>query len=770
MTRPDLAPAAACLATVLSSVLVALGVLGSPAAASLAPARAGADGDEAPLRVSMSSLNPSVIPRRGALIVTGKVTNTSESTFTDLQVYLLTSREPIGTKADLAAAAASEPTAEVGDRLATEGLFTEIGDLGPGESAQYAVSVDRTDLEITDEPGVYWIGVHVLGAEEGIREPVADGRARSFIPLMERGTQPVQVALTVPLREQVRRGTDTRLLDAARWGRLLRRDGRLERLVSLVSASTEPITWVVDPAVLEAASSLAAQNPPLDTRDDGSGPPPGPGEPSPSPAPSPSPGAESSAGAPSGTGSADPSARSSTDEANQANQADAGDDASDGASGESEGGGGSDEASAGRARDAAAWLQSFRNLAERSAVMALPYGDLDVAAVASNRFTGLQRLATRLSASATGALGVDSDPIVAPGSGYLPGRAISRLDNDAPVLVSDQALPDAEGPFLTRQNGVDIALVDSSASSGGPGPNPRTDPLALRQRILAEVALHALSEDSAQPLIISVPEGWDPGPDWRQADFFGGLAVGWLQQVDLPTALVRGTGPVDTSLPVYPLDERRSHIPLANQVASKELIKTGSTYAELLTRNDSVSDSLSETALLASSVDARSRPGPAVTLARSTANRVRLVMSRVVLDGPAFVLLSSDRGPIDVTIANNLERTVTVRLEAVTGSADLAIDAPRAVTLGPGQRRPVGLRADSSSTGVRSVTLRAVTQDGTPIGTEVRLSVRTSNVGLVLWLVMGAGGVIFLLAVAARIRRQLRARQATEGPSPEPAS
>ena len=30
------------------------------------------------------------------------------------------------------------------------------------------------------------------------------------------------------------------------------------------------------------------------------------------------------------------------------------------------------------------------------------------------------------------------------------------------------------------------------------------------------------------------PAGWNPGPDWREADFFSGLRVPWIQLAPIP--------------------------------------------------------------------------------------------------------------------------------------------------------------------------------------------------------------------------------------------
>lgn len=719
MTRPHRSRSRARLAGAVSTALLAAS---AAAAGGSAAAAAEEEETDTPLAVSMDGLTPSVIPRRGPITVSGEVTNRSEETWLDLQVYLLTSAAPIGDAAALAEAAASDPATEVGGRLATEGLFTEIGDLAPGESTDYTVTVRRADLEISGEPGVYWIGVHVLGAGAGARDGVADGRARAFVPLVPPQTARVKVALTVPLRQQVNRDPAGRLLGLERWQQALGPGGRLQRLLAFASTSRRPLTWVVDPALLDAATSVATENPPLSTDDDGSG------AESEDPAPSddPSPTAEES------------EPLTEPDEADEADEVGF------------------------AAQQAAGWLERFRRQARLGEVRAVPYGDLDVAAATNQRFVELVARAHRLSSSAMARLGVASRPVVAPPTGYLPGRALARLEDTAPVLIQDLAMPQAEGVLLTRLNGVDVALVDSTASSGGPGPNDPAGPLAIRQRILAEAALDALGGEE-EPLLVSLPEQWDPGEDWRQARFFAGLDVPWLRQVGLDEVLAAGPGARDTTLPVYPRGQRRAQVPFANLVATRELARTGNIFATLLTDNDSVGDQLAQAAMLTSSYAARSHPGRALARARSTQNQVRLTMSRVVIEGPTFVMMSSTTGTIDLSLVNNLTAPVTVRLEAVTGN-QLDIRVPDTYVLEPGQRTPVRMAADAADIGVRSVLVRATTVEGEPVGTEVRFNVRTSNVGLVIWLVMGGGGALFLIAIAARVWRRVQTRRATPGP------
>lgn len=714
--------AAACLAAVVLAALVG-GLL--PLAPTVPRAQAAPQtrrADDAPFGVTIESMSPSVMPSRGRITLAGTVTNNSDDTWTDLQVYLFHSASPITSQDGLAEAAATAPETDVGGRITEEGLFDEIGDLEPGESTTYTVSVSRKDLAITGEPGVYWIGTHVLGALDGVRTGLAAGRARSFMPLMEEGAPGTELAMVLPLRERVRRGTDGSLLGLQHWQRSVQSDGRLGRLAAFSDDAGGDLTWLVDPAVIDAVGSVAGDNPPLSTAGDGTGPDQEGEEPSESPSPTDDPTTP-------GGGTTD--------------------------------GGSEEEADvpSPEAEQAAAWLESFRADAADDSVMALPYGDLDVAAVASNRLGGILDEGQRLSEATMSNLGLFSRPAVAPPHGFLPARALASVDSDTSVLMTDRAYPTVGGSVVGRPDGTRVVLTDTAATAGGPGPDDRTSALAVRQRLLSEAALHALTPQRDQPLVISLPTHFDPGDDWQAANFFEGLDVPWLRRVGLGSVIDAGPSTTTSQPPLYPAGQRDAHIPLANQLATRELRDLGRVYADLLTFNDSVADQLAETGMLASSYEVRARPAAALTRARDTALRVRRELRKVEIDGPSFVNMTNEVGPIAVTVENGLDQTVTVQLEAQTRSDDLEIEVPDAITLGPGQRTPVRMRARAATIGVHNVTLVATTEEGHPLGGQDQFNVRSSNIGTVIWFVMGGGLAMLGAAIAVRLFRRVRAHR-----------
>ena len=719
VTRSVLERVAACLATGLFGTAVA-------PFATIAPANAA---EETPLRVSISSLTPSTIPNRGSVTITGQITNTSDESWTDLNVYALTSPAPFRTRAELAEANATDPTLAIGPRLTDTGLFDSIGDLAPGSSTNYTLSVPRRRLEISGEAGVYWLGVHVLGASALGRDGVADGRARSFIPLMEAGGPATTLSLVIPVKGKVQRESDGTLSNLEGWHEQLSPEGQLGRLLEFSGTSFDvPLTWVVDPAVLDAATTAASDNAPMSTaptdgEDQG-------GEASPSPSPSPS--------------------QTPTD----------------GASGEPPGE--EPQRSAG-AIEAADWLQTFRRQAAQHTVLSVPYGDLDVASALRNDFEAVFEQGTELSAATMEGQGVDSTPVVAPPDGYLPNPVLEQLDPATPVMLSDAAFPGSDRAVVETEDGHQVVLTDSAASAGGPAPTATHSTLAIRQRVISEAALHALSGQRDQPLTVGTPETWDPGSDWRIADFFAGLDVDWITTRDIPGVLANaefrdGETPQTAESLVYPRSQRRNEIPVPNLIATKELSETGDVFANLLTRNDSVDEFLGKSALLASSATVRRRPRPAAALARETTRDIRNRMEEVRIDGQPFVVMSSEEGTLAVTIINDLQEPVTVGIEADTGSVNLVIPSPDPVELGPGERATVRLRATSKEIGVHSVSLMPTTEDGQPLGNETTFSVRSSQVGLVIWVIMGIGAAVLVIASGIRIAKRVRERKATHGP------
>ncbi len=257
--------------------------------------------------------------------------------------------------------------------------------------------------------------MHALGFNDDGGDNLADGRARTFLPLVSKTKKTVDTALVVPIRHAVRHEPDGRLADTPSWEQALSK-GRLHSLVEFgVAAGSRPLTWLVDPAVPDAARALAAGNPPrsLDATIDPDSDPSGDASDSPSPSDSASPGSDDSA-----QDDADPTAEQEA---------------------------------------ASSWLDRLHTGLEDSQILSLPYGDVDVSGAAVHD-PAAYRSARKRSGDSLEPWGLSTSPAVSSPSGYLSLAGLGITDSSSTVIVTDRMLgdhaptvADTDGPHAGRR-------------------------------------------------------------------------------------------------------------------------------------------------------------------------------------------------------------------------------------------------------------------------------------------------------------------------------
>lgn len=724
-------PTAAILAALLT--VLALPFLAAPAASADTTARAtatfpattgGAARDprtehqgveHTPLTVRLLAMSPATIPVRGPIVLRGTVSNVSDTTWEDINVLPFISDEPITTRAELSEQAATDESAEVAERLTHPEMFVSIGDLAPGQSTSFRIRMPRRLLPISGTPGAYWIGAHALGTDEQGRDSFADGRARTFIPLVPRNQQgSTAVALVLPLREEVNRTDRGRLADADRWAARLSANGALGRLLSFAeSAGAQPFTWLIDPADLDAAADLAAGNPPMSLGEARPEPPEESPEESPgeSPAPTAGSGDAGSAGA---SRFAVPVEEVSSD-----------------------------------------WLERLIETTRGQVVLGLGYGDPDVASLVHRRPSMLEK-ARRLAEQRFAARDIDTTSAIVPPDGWLDEDSVATADAEM-VLLSDHGEEQERTRWKTG-TGSDLVLSDERVLEGGPTPADPLDALALRQRILADAALRAL-DGVESPLPVVLPAGWDPGPGWRSADFFAGLGQPWLSLVSLSPGSTADLPTYPTPLR-YPDRVRQREIPQANVRAASQLINVGALYNQLLDTTNDVYRQLLGAGLLAVSYHARDEPVDVrqQTLSHAAALEEQLEAIHVEL-GTDFVTLSGGEGVLTASLVNDLEQPVTVGIRAFTEDPGVTITAPDPVRIGPGERVAVRLHAEASTIGVHEVLLTPVTEGGRLVGDPLSFNLRTSQVGRLIWYILIGVGALLAVAIVLRIAHRVRSHR-----------
>lgn len=687
-----------------------------------APARtlAAQDEEKTPLAVNLSSMSPAQIPRRGALTLAGTLENRSDEAWTDINVAPFMGSEPITTRDGLDEAARTAPEVSVGNRLTDPGTYSTVAALAPGESTPFTLRIPVRSLPVSGEAGVYWIGIHALGTNVDGRDSVADGRARTFIPLVPRAVArrtTVPVSVVVPFRERARRAADGRLNGPQRWERLTGVNGRLRRLVDFTaSAGSLPVTWLVDPAVLDALADFGQGNPPLSL---------GPRQRADeSESPSPEPGGSQDA-----SESAEPSEDASASE-------------------DDESGPGSPTDTARSA--AAGVLAGFLASARERPLLTVGYADPDVVSLARRRPALIDR-ADALAAERLAVRDLTGTPTVAPPNGYFDPDLLPEVPEESLFLLTDRGRT-SDPVASTLLTGQTLVLTDRRVARGGPSPLPPRDPLALRQRLLAEAALEATrGSGDPRPVVLALPQRWNPGPRWREAGFFDGLDTPWIRVSALPT----GPAPAFDGTLAYGPAQLEDEVGIVNVMATRSLARTGTVLANLLANENDVRVRLSGAAFQASSYAARR--APRLTAAQALALNVlaRERMEKVQVTGTDFVTLSGGSGSLTVTLVNGLKQPITVGLKAVTDSTRVEIETPDPVDMQPGERTTLRLQV-TSGVGIHDVTLFPVTAEGETVGTPLDFNLRTSQVGRLIWYILAAGGTLLTVMIARRIVLRIR--------------
>ena len=434
------------------------------------------------LEVTIEQLSPSSLVPGEPVVVSGTVTNLDPHRWKDLQAFLVVDSSPMTTREELDALLESPADTYNGDRIGarpgdedTRGLYDDdITPLAPGASTRYELSVPFSQLNLAETPGVYTVSIHVLGerVDQG-RLDGADGRARTLMPYLGEEQDPTGVSVVIPLHHPLERGADGRyadldeLIGSISYGGLLR-----NRLDLIPATSTAQATVMVDPALVDALSDIAAG---------GLGPPViGDGE----------------------------QRRAEEDAYSTADQIAASEFLS------------RLELAATRSNvliepygraDLTAVAQRPRLFLQRTLEQVEERALEDVALPGNPVLqpacelvpTALNRIAARRLVL------VRSNQVVGWTSGDGP-RGLLR-DERVPVLVADAAL-----------------------ETGGPAPGPSDGPLHLRQRVLAEAALQSVAGEP--PGLVFLPsETWDPGPGTVGADLFDQLDTPWTYTASLPS-------------------------------------------------------------------------------------------------------------------------------------------------------------------------------------------------------------------------------------------
>jgi hypothetical protein len=652
--------------------------------------------------IELTSLDPAIGTPRARLRATGVLHVIGDLTLTEVEVRLRISSTRLNSRGELTAVAAGRTSSRDGDIVASQRLR---GRLTSGQQANFDVAVNLKDVESLRE-----FGVHVLNVEVVARSREGLARAaivRTFLPWVpaRRDFKPAGFAWLWPLVAPPVRLADGRYVDDGLAGEMAA-DGRLGRITAAGSRLGQqmPLTWVVDPALLETAEDMSdgytvrAEDPSQPNVD--------------------------------GTGAG--TAQQWLDQVRDATRL------------------GAVAALPYADPDVVALrrggLTSDVLVArDRGDAMAADLLDRDVVTDLAWPADGYADRATlrALRSAGTQAVVLNADAI--PTELALPFTPTGRVD------------------IATRDGRLAGLLYDPVLTATlGAGANQQ--PLLAAQRFVAETAMITAELPGIGPertILIAPPRNWSPPPELLDRIVSASLGAPWLSPVSVGDLQASKSPEIDRKPLTYPRSIRRRELPVAYLDAVRDLHARIATFSAVLTEPERIVPPLDAAVLRLESTWWRSRDD---RLGRLTGTRgyVLELRDRVQVL-PGSYTFGSKSGTIPLTVSNDLTQAVSVRIGLTPAPPRLEVGTLGQVRIPAESKVQVEVPATAIANGPVVIRTALLTPAGDQYGQAVQLRIQVTQYGTVALAITGVAAAVLFAAAGYRLFRRAAAARRTAG-------
>ncbi len=670
-----------------------------------------ADPANSVIAVVVDRLTP-IAPQPGDILrISGKLLNTSGSTVTKVSARLGVSASPIVERAQITKSSELElnPEVEPVDYFLNRTKVAVSDALKPGDEASFEMAIPVNDLPLGRD-GVYTLMVEVLGAnKEGSLS--RQGGVRTFVPWMGLDSNPIDLVWLWPLADYPAQEANGVLLNEG-IPRSLAPGGRLNSLLTIAAINSNKVSWIADPQLLQVAQDLSGGY-----------------------------------------------------------QVRSGDSISVGDL--------SQESGQWLTRLGLALASSQKSNPRESAtgdrlpLRVTPYADIDASAVTRTGMdTDVVRSTTMAGSIASSVLGktVSGTLYWAP-SGRLNKRTGDLLASSGvrTVILRGNALPPSNPNTIstglsvlgTTYGGMNAVLIDPGLSTTlGLPQSSKSNEILMRQRFLAETAVlsQLIPNDSSSRMIVAGPENirWNPAPTVLNTLLDATGNVPWLNSASLSDLLTENSTAIPRKRAGYGPKAQGAELPASYlakvQGASEQL----ASLTAVLDNPSGVTDAYAETILRAQSSAWRSDPATGEELVSSITTSLQEQINKVYALSEGTITLSGKSGLVPVTIANDLDRSVTigVQLRGIP-SARLESKPLYEITIEPGKKVSVELEATVVGGRTLSAGVQLLTPEGQDFGLPARIElVSTAYARAAAW-VIGAAFIAMVLFVVVGITRRV---------------
>jgi hypothetical protein len=327
------------------------------------------------------------------------------------------------------------------------------------------------------------------------------------------------------------------------------------------------------------------------------------------------------------------------------------------------------------------------------------------------------------------------------------------------VILTASALPGWQRrqgsivQYATTRGPVPL-FVNDSLDVGVPG---QISVVTLRQRILSEAALavlqHPIDPTSHADAVTMVDPLWNPGNLAAGSELTKAFDAPFVSASSLDDLLTRRTLASYTGR--IPTTAKASTLTRSQLEAAYDLLTTGRTLTSIMSASSGTDSTFARDAAEVLGVRWRQHSQTGITIARARARAAGADLDKITIAGPPSVTLSSSSGGFPLTITNGTKQDIRIGISIDSSNPALTIPQIKPIAIGAGERHTVTVKIDLKNQNTTYLTASLVSGNGETIGPSAKpFKVRSSKVGVVLWVAMGLTGVLVLVALVRRFRRR----------------
>ena len=622
---------AVCAVILTLALLLAMALVALPAGADPGDQQPVPDQEVPELHVELTDISPAVLRPGEDLTIRGTVQNVSAETVDQVSLDLIMQRHALSSRAAVQAWHNGTSSSRIGTATpVTEELDV---DLEPGQSVSFRITMPSGPTFAERSPwGPRGIEVEASGAN-------GTGWARSLLlwfPEESPLAAPAELSVLVPL-------TPT----GAEWHQAVADDAPVAevaatRLLPLVHAADDDITWALDPALLETQPVV----------------PPGPIQ----------------------SQSADPTAAAETGEESTAPDPEPGPEPGDGETNENSTTGAPDDGDDAdpsgpddETADPALRDVLVREAAGRDLVK-LAYADADLSALSHAGDLSLWRMGENRGTALLDHAGLEPLPGVHWPAGSVDGTALGALAGEGAqaVVAPEHILTDVPGaaldaPTLVHTTSGPVPAVAPDARISGllaatDEAGQELDPLISRQLLLADSAAAVRQHPQSQPgLLVTLPR--DVTADHLEGNLTELLAAPWLEPTNMSGLLGHNAASERTvATPVVGDGDRLPPGAIADLESQHDAVRD---LARTVEASQPLLDQVEPAILTGLSAAWRGHTDDRGDLLARVDDLIEQVTGAVRIETGSSVLLINHSGDLPVAVANDLpvQARVTVALQ-----------------------------------------------------------------------------------------------------------